>query len=526
MHMNLEADVLIIGGGMAAGWAAIGAAQNGAAVVLVDKGYVGTSGVTATGGPGHWWVPPDPKLRREAVERRMATAFGLAEPEWMARIIETTWDNLPTLAGYYDFQTTDQGTTHYHGLRGPEYMRALRQKALAAGVRIFDQHPALELLLHEDGAVAGAQGLQRLTGAPWRVRAGGVVIATGGCAFRSGLLGSHTNTGDGYLMAAEAGAELSGMEFSTAYSVSPIWCSTRTAIFTYARYFDAAGHELDMASFAGPGDFLGEMAKALQTGPVYCLLNEVPEDVRRQFPQVQPATPVPFARKGVDLYNDKFEVTLFAEGTIRGTGGLRITGAECQTTVPGLFAAGDAATRELIAGATSGGGAQNSAWALSSGLWSGAGAAALARRAGRRLNEPVRPSGGIALRPTGAAKPVDRRGLVKAVQDETIPFDKNLFRAGATSKAALARLDSLWLESRKHQREEGLSTVHARETAAMIATARWTHAATLARPESRGMHRRTDVPETIPSQARRLRIGGLDEIWTAPEITARAEVFA
>jgi succinate dehydrogenase/fumarate reductase flavoprotein subunit len=71
-----------------------------------------------------------------------------------------------------------------------------------------------------------------------------------------------------------------------------------------------------------------------------------------------------------------------------------------------------------------------------------------------------------------------------------------------------------------------LSAVHARETAAMIATARWTHAATLARPESRGMHRRTDVPETIPSQARRLRIGGLDEIWTAPEITARAEVFA
>jgi len=82
------------------------------------------------------------------------------------------------------------------------------------------------------------------------------------------------------------------------------------------------------------------------------------------------------------------------------------SGAPLQTTVPGLFAAGDAATRELIAGATSGGGAQNSAWALSSGLWSGAGAAALARRAGRRLNEPVRPSGGIALRPTGAAKPV------------------------------------------------------------------------------------------------------------------------
>jgi len=524
--MNLETDVLIIGGGMAAGWAAIAAAQQGADVVLVDKGFVGTSGVTATGGPGHWWVPPDPKLREQAVARRMATAFGLAEPDWMARIIETTWDNLPTLADYYDFPLTDQGIIHYQGLRGPEYMRALRNKAVDAGVRIFDQFPALELLLHEDGAVAGAQGVQRLNGAPWRVRAGGVILATGGCAFRSGLLGSHTNTGDGYLMAAEAGAELSGMEFSAAYSVSPIWCSTRTAIFTYARYFDAAGRELNLASFAGPGDFVGEMAKALLAGPVYCLLNEVPQDVRRQFPQVQPATPVPFARKGVDLYNDKFEVTLFAEGTIRGTGGLRIAGKNCQTTVPGLFAAGDAATRELIAGATSGGGAQNSAWALSSGLWSGAGAAALARRAGRRAKAPARPSGGAGLRPNGAVKQIDTRGVTRAVQDETLPFEKNLFRTGAGSSAALFSLDALWRHSRAHQHAAGVGAVQARETAAMIATARWTHAASLARAESRGMHRRTDAPQTSPALAQRLRIGGLDEIWTAREIAAHEEVFA
>jgi succinate dehydrogenase/fumarate reductase flavoprotein subunit len=180
--MNLETDVLTIGGGMAAGWAAIAAAQQGADVVLVDKGFVGTSGVTATGGPGHWWVPPDPKLREEAVARRMATAFGLAERDWMARIIETTWDNLPTLAGYFDFLLTDQGIIHYQGLRGPEYMRALRNKAADAGVRIFDQFPALELLLHEDGAairrcrgMGGVSGICKpvladVPGHEWRAR--------------------------------------------------------------------------------------------------------------------------------------------------------------------------------------------------------------------------------------------------------------------------------------------------------------------------------------------------------------------
>lgn len=45
------------------------------------------------------------------------------------------------------------------------------------------------------------------------IEAGAVILATGGYAFRSGLIGSHCNTGDGHLMRAEAGAELSGMEF-------------------------------------------------------------------------------------------------------------------------------------------------------------------------------------------------------------------------------------------------------------------------------------------------------------------------
>jgi hypothetical protein len=44
------ADVLVIGGGLAGGWAATAAVRAGARVVLLDKRYFGTSGVTATGG--------------------------------------------------------------------------------------------------------------------------------------------------------------------------------------------------------------------------------------------------------------------------------------------------------------------------------------------------------------------------------------------------------------------------------------------------------------------------------------------
>lgn len=113
--LQIEADVLIVGGGMAACWAGIAAARTGAKVVLVDKGYVGTSGVTATAGPGHWWVSPEGNARKEAIDKRLSIAHGLGEPSWMERIIDTTWRVLPTLAKYYRFNVKDDGKIAYNG---------------------------------------------------------------------------------------------------------------------------------------------------------------------------------------------------------------------------------------------------------------------------------------------------------------------------------------------------------------------------------------------------------------------------
>src|SRR5436309_3117178 len=124
--LDLTTDVLVVGGGPAATWAALKAAQAGADVVLADKGYCGTS---------------------------------------------------------------------------------------------------------------GAAGYRRQGEEPYRVRAGAVVLATGGCAFLSGALGCNVNTGDGALFAAEAGAELSGMEFSNAYGIAPEHTSvTKTAFYTFATF--------------------------------------------------------------------------------------------------------------------------------------------------------------------------------------------------------------------------------------------------------------------------------------------------
>jgi hypothetical protein len=66
---------------------------------------------------------------------------------------------------------------------------------------------------------------------------------------------------------------------------------------------------------------------------------------------------------------------------------IRITADDCATTVPGLYAAGDAATRELICGGFTGGGSHNAAWAMSSGSWAGVGAARFARTVGKGVRQ-------------------------------------------------------------------------------------------------------------------------------------------
>ncbi|PZV37192.1 oxidoreductase [Mesorhizobium kowhaii] len=509
--LELTADVLVIGGGLAATWAASAARRAGASVILVDKGHCGTSGVTATAGPGHWWVPPDPaELRETTIRNRLKSGFGLNDPEWMARVLALTWESLPTLEGFYDFSTDENGVKQYRALRGPEYMRALRKLVDSLGVTVLDHSPALELLQRADGSVSGARGIRRQAGGHWQVNAGAVVMATGGTSFLSRLLGSHTNTGDGYLMAAEAGAELSGMEFTTYYTVAPVRSTmTRSMSYAFATYYDEDGAVIPMPP--GP-DTTRPLARAMLKGHVFCDLARTPEDIRGRVPTISPNFMLPFRRWGIDPYKDRFEVTLHGEGTIRGIGGLRIVGEDCVTSVPGLYAAGDTATRELVAGAISGGGNINSAWAVSSGQWAGRGAARFA--AENPAASGARPIGQAGLRPATVPSDVDLGAARSAIQGEMLPYDKNIFRSGHALKRSAETLDAAWAEFDARARGVGDALLRTRETAAMLATARWCVASALARDESRGMHQREDRPQTDPRFDRRILVGGLDKVWT------------
>lgn len=213
-------------------------------------------------------------------------------------------------------------------------------------VRILDHSPALELLVDADGVVRGAAGFQRQLGRDYRVAAGSVVLATGGCAFLSGALGTNVNTEDGALMAAEVGARFSGMEFSNAYAIVAKGSTiTKTAYYGYATFFHEDGPVLE-----GAGSQRGRsvIARALRSERVFAQLDRADAAVRERMRLGQPNFFLQFDRRGVDRFRQRFEVDMLAEGTVRGTGGIDVVDEECATSVPGLFAAGDAATRERI----------------------------------------------------------------------------------------------------------------------------------------------------------------------------------
>ena len=515
-----SADVLVLGGGPAGAWAAIAAAGAGARVVLADKGYLGTSGAAAAGGNNLWYVPADGSARAESIARREQEGGRLTDRRWMERVLDTTWQQVSQLDRWgYPFPDDTQGQRRRSSLQGPEYMRLMRRQVLRAGVLVMDQSPALELLRDGDGVVSGARGVFRQDGSrPWQVEAGAVVLATGGCAFLSGALGCNPDTGDGHLMAAELGAELSGMEFSCVYGMAPAFgAQTKGRMYQFATYYDADGHPLDV-----PPGFGGRQAipRATLTAPVHARLDLVPPAFQETLRWAQPNFFLPFDKAGIDPFTDRFEVRFVLEGTVRGTGGLAIAGDGCETTVPGLFAAGDVATRELITGGRSGGGSHNGAWAISSGTYAGAAAARFARR-------PVggtEPTGTVALGDDSrGGAPVPVRELVRAVQDEVLPLERNMFRTGPGLRESLGRLDTLWVDA-VPALDVTADPQRAREAAAMTAHARWMYRAAEQRTESRAMHRRDDAPQTDTGQQHRLRVGGLDRVWVQAETETRQEL--
>lgn len=512
-ELQLTADVLVIGGGPAAAWAAWAAASQGVKVIIADKGFLGTSGAAAASGNGI--MAPSPEHWDKVVSERYRAGKDLANLRWIERVVEKTWLSLPLVEKWgYRFPKENEESVR-QSYYGPEYMRVHRKNLLRVGVQILDQSPALELLLALDGSVAGARGVQRQHHRTYTVRAGAVVLANGGCAFLSKALGCNTNTGDGLLMAVEAGGELSSMEASNHYAISTAFNATvtRGVPFGWASYTDEAGN--DLGGYINGRRDPAFLPNALIKGPVYARLDKATDEVKAVIEKSHFIAFLPYKKAGIDPYTERIPVTLVLEGTVRGTGGIRIVNDSCATKVPGLFAAGDAASREFLAGLASGGGGPNAAWAISTGQWAGEGAAAFAKSLGAHANERVaRAVGQVGMRSNPASETFDNEAIVRGVQAQMFPLEKNYLRSEQKLLDSLAKLETLWQQVQGNPKQDTVRDIEfSRRAVALTAVARWAYFSALHRTETRSEHIRVDYPDTDPNQRYYQAAGGLDNLW-------------
>lgn len=524
--LELLTDVLVIGGGPAATWSAIAAAEAGASVVLVDKGHCGSSGVAATSGVGHWLVAPDADRRDEEIGRRERAGAFLTDRIWTDAALDVAWDRTAELPGWGWERRGVRGAQRLFGTGpadrafngpAPEYLRFLRGKVKKSGVVILDHSPALELFVDPAGVVSGARGYQRQAGRPWAVSAGAVVLATGGTTWKSHSLGGDVNTGDGHLMGVEVGAHLSSMEFSNFYGMVPFGSSMdKNGFFVHASYWDHTGVPIEYDNLHVSR---AELLSASTRGTITAQFTQFTPDL---WPQLRAAMPNFFMvtdKLGVNPFTERFPIDWVNEGTVRGTGGLHVLDRSGTVGVPGLYAAGDVAARDRIVGAATGAGGPNLSWAIASGTWSGTSAAGFARGVGGRHRHGLAPS---ALTRTGTrglhdggrgAQELTWRSVIATTQAELLPITKSAFRSQASLTQTLTVLDRAWSSAPATLSGRGAEEIRTREAAAMLAMGRWATRTALARTETRGMHTRTDYPDQDPEQVHRLLAGGLDELW-------------
>ncbi|MFW5910161.1 MAG: fumarate reductase/succinate dehydrogenase flavoprotein subunit, partial [Thiohalospira sp.] len=396
-----EHDVLVIGAGGAGLRAVIAAEQAGASVGVVCKSLLGKAHtVMAEGGI----AAALGTMRTEdgwRVHFRDTMRGGKGLNDWrMARIhAEEAPDRVKELEAWGAlFDRTEEGRilqrpfgghtydrlAHVGDRTGLEMLRTLQDRAVHAGVDVYMECTVIALL-RGDGRVAGALGYWRDTGEFVLFRAKSVVLATGGAGQAWKInTNSWEYTGDGLHMAHRAGADLLGMEFVQFHPTGMVWPpSVRGTLVTEGvrgeggvlrnsegeRFMfrnapetfqgDYAEDEAEAAAWAAGDHVNNRPPPELLTRDVVAraILKEVeqgrgsphggvfldiasqrsPEYIRKKLPGMHHQ----FGELAdVDITVDPMEV---GPTTHYMMGGVKVDPETAETTLPGLFAAGEVA---------------------------------------------------------------------------------------------------------------------------------------------------------------------------------------
>ncbi len=378
MTQAVETEVLVVGGGGAGARAALEASMAGARVVLAVKGHFGAvgtrgggctangiseiGGLVAPGGP----MPGFPGWKHFSIERDkdlediMQLGLGLTDRKLATILVEEALDARKALVdwGY---------VYHVFGIKshGVSIMSALESQILKRDIKIMEYSTISDLLV-QNGRCMGAVAVDETNGETAVIKAGAVILGTGGDAnlYRFNMQPPDT-TGDGYAMGYRAGAMLFNLEFKQMFigTVYPTKNMLTSWFFQPAikltngkgeeflkKYLPAGVTVEDVYEYHSPHNLFStrdyyskywdiSLVKEVKAGngtprDTLCL------DLRDPRVDLGPAERIRWWEyRGIDWRRDVVEVALMFNCS---NGGFRID-ENGMTTLPGLYAAGEAA---------------------------------------------------------------------------------------------------------------------------------------------------------------------------------------
>lgn len=232
--VEMEADVVVVGGGASGSGAALSAAQSGAKVVLLEK----AASVSGAGTMAGVLFADHSSLQKEAgkevdsewlYDQYITDSNYNANASLVSKVISESAEtvdwliengvNLTLLDAGYGAQYNHVGmptTAHGYSDGGTAAIQHLHDALTELGGEVMYETPGTELIFDEDGRVAGVTA-KKADGTTINIRSGSVILATGGFGGNKEMMAEYfgeragtglvgTATGDGLNMAWSAGA--------------------------------------------------------------------------------------------------------------------------------------------------------------------------------------------------------------------------------------------------------------------------------------------------------------------------------
>ncbi|WP_435234423.1 FAD-binding protein [Psychromonas sp. PT13] len=519
-----ETDVLVIGGGFAGLFAAVKAHDAGASTMIVAKGSLGRSGLTPF---AKGVFKFDPKTSKMSVEQFVAkvteSAINTNNPVFTRQLAEHSYSHAEQLKkwGFFD-----------SALCRNSFLKPIEERNIPLVERVMITH-----LLKQQGRVVGASGFSLNTNKVIHFKAKTVVLCTGSGGFKPNGFPVCDLTHDGSIMAYKIGAKITGKEWNDGHPGSAKnsgssydnWHGQieEKPSTTSAEIHHDLGVELNYKAYISggpismgppqPGNKISEVVGGPYTPPAFRHVGMPPQQQQPEggllsiFSSKGHAGPPGPQNKGglLSIFGSKDRSGppgMGGESVGGSSAGMAIHKSEGLvpidenglTTIPGLYAAGDALGSYMSGGIyTQIGG--SSASSCIQGTFSGEAAA----KASKSLSIIKASDKQLAQVEKEILAPLNRKTgyspawVTQVLQGIMIPNFILYIKKERLMQAALAYVEELKEHHVPMLMADDLHKLRlAHETENMIITAEMKLKASIMRTESRCSHYRIDYPET------------------------------